>query len=195
MESSGGWVDYSEAGYTLWLRQKERRESSWHSNRTSRIPSRARVSAKGRTVCSLRRIMYVFRQQSFNAQLWSDVYWVKFRPKVEEHSIIGCSSLSSSLTSVSFPIELLPAPPPVLRRPFCLGLELYSRLYPLGHLLRTQSGLNNHRPPWTHTCPVSSVPPPRLLLSPRRYRRHIAHRTWWAFPRAYPGIGRGGRGV
>ena len=32
------------------------------------------------------------------------------------------------------PIELLPVPPPVLERPFWLGLELYNRLYPLGHL-------------------------------------------------------------
>ena len=60
------------------------------------------------------------------------------------------------------PIELLPAPPPVLKRPFCLGLELYNRLYPLGHL----QAPNNHRPPWTRTCPGSSVLPPRLLLRP-----------------------------
>jgi len=56
----------------------------------------------------LRRIMYVFRLLSFSVQLWSDVSKVKLRLMVEEHSIIGCSSRSSSPISDlnSFPYLL-----------------------------------------------------------------------------------------
>ena len=104
LESPGGWVHHSEARYALWLRQQERRESSWHSNRTSRIPSRAHVGAKG-------WVVYCFASDNVRLflsavlQRWSDVSKVKLGLKVGEHSITGWFSLSSSPTSApnSFP--------------------------------------------------------------------------------------------
>jgi len=126
----------------------------------------------------LRRIMCVCCLLSFNVQHWSDVPKVKLRLQVEEHSIIGCSSLSSSQTSVSFPIELLPAPPPVLERSFCLSLELYSHLYPLGHL----------QAPKTHPITIGilgTIPalvavflPHVFCYAQARCRGNIAYRTW-----------------
>ena len=143
----------------------------------------------------LRRIMCVCCLLSFNVQHWSDVPKVKLRLKMEEHSIIGCSSLSSSRTSVSFPVELLPAPPPLLERPFFLGLGIYNRLHPLGHLQAPKTlpitiGILEPIP-----ALVAAFLPHGFCYAQARYRRNIAHRTWWAFPRAYPGIGRAGRGV
>ena len=118
----------------------------------------------------------------------SDASWVNLRLKVEEHS----TNVSSSSSSVLFPIDSFPVPPPVLAPPSWLGLMFHNYFYPLEHLLHIENPLNNAPRTWPILGLIAAFLPHGFCYGYVNHRRNTAHTTSYAVNGTYTGIGGAG---